>query len=535
MTLMKPAGSLGLAVLILASLATTTPSSSLAGARALSSPADWPAWHLESNEQFRLAPPPRRTSDVTKRDLRRLIRAKDDRTSAVRRQVLRWNKGPAVLPWTKIELQLVKEFALRPPFVSRALRYVHTGMHDVLIAVKDSTRAHRDSARPVPVKLRPAIEPLIGPRKGRASVPVQSAFAGFAETVLPYFFPEAAGFIADRAKEAVQSRIYAGASYPSDVAAARHLGRTIGVLVIEEAKADGIAGTEPPWPRPVPGEERAIPSGGNPENQWQPAPPDFEPPFARPVGSWAPQLMTDSDQWLTDQVIPGPSTFGSPEFLEQTRTVLETSRNLTDSQRNQAHFWNDPPSATATPPGHWYEIAIDQLQQYPMSTNEATRAFALLGAVQGDAAIAAFGAKYYWWSIRPIHAIWRLCENDTVFYSEAAAAAAPDDVCPHYDNSTLSQDHPNYDPDDSGWYPLIETPSFPSYPGGHGTFSGSAGRILGYLFPAAEATMDRFGILASDSRLYGGIHFDEDNDDGVTLGRWIADLAIARGEAYFTP
>jgi len=78
------------------------------------------------------------------------------------------------------------------------------------------------------------------------------------------------------------------------------------------------------------------------------------------------------------------------------------------------------------------------------------------------------------------------------------------------------------------WFPIIGTPAFPSYPGGHSTFSGGAGRLLTYFFPAAGQELNKLAQEAADSRLYGGIHFDEDNDAGLVLGRSIADLAIAR-------
>jgi membrane-associated phospholipid phosphatase len=403
-------------------------------------------------------------------------------------------------------------------------------MFDTLIAVRDSWLAHRDVARPKPATLDPRIDPLIGGKRGVSFAPLQPALAGAAEIVLPYLFPQSAPQIERAAEQAAASRLYAGANYRSDVEAARQLGRSIGALVVEKAKADGIDSKQPPWPRPQAGEEQAIPSGGILENQWQPAPPNYELPFAGPVGNWKPQIMASNDQWLTEAVIPPPSTVGSQTFLDQTLNVLQASETLTDGQIAQAHFWDDPPSATATPPGHWFEIAIDQLQQYPMGTNEATRAFAYLGSTVADASIAAFGAKYYWWSIRPIHAIWRLCEGDSVLFTESEAAAALEDVCPHYDNSTLPSSDPNHLATDDGWYPIIDTPAFPAYPAGHGTFSGSAGRLLGYLFPEAGTSMEQFAELAANSRLYGGIHFDEDNDAGLTLGRWVAEQAIQRAE-----
>ena len=48
----------------------------------------------------------------------------------------------------------------------------------------------------------------------------------------------------------------------------------------------------------------------------------------------------------------GPARFGSPEFIDQARDVLELSANLTDPQKTAADYWADGPRSE-TPPGHW--------------------------------------------------------------------------------------------------------------------------------------------------------------------------------------
>ena len=82
----------------------------------------------------------------------------------------------------------------------------------------------------------------------------------------------------------------------------------------------------------------------------------------------------------------------------------------------------------------------------------------------------------------------------------------------------------------------VVTPPFPSYTSGHSTFSGCAAKVLEHLFPNGLVE-DAFGQnvpfeaaadQAAVSRLYGGIHYRSDNDDGLTCGRSVADLVIAR-------
>src|SRR5581483_10284805 len=170
----------------------------------------------------------------------------------------------------------------------------------------------------------------------------------------------------------------------------------------------------------------------------------------------------------------------------------------------------DDGAGTFTPPGHWFDIAIGLLKSFPISQAKATEAFALLGAAEADSAIAFFDAKYHWWAIRPVTAIWRLCDGGNVLCTDAELQANPA-------RATYR----------GTWYPIIFTPPFPSYPGGHGTFSGAAGELLTYFFPAAGGTLNQLAVQAANSRLYGGIHYDEDNKAGLVLGRAVAGLAIA--------
>jgi hypothetical protein len=82
---------------------------------------------------------------------------------------------------------------------------------------------------------------------------------------------------------------------------------------------------------------------------------------------------------------------------------------------------------------------------------------------------------------------------------------------------------------------LITTPNFPTYTSGHSTFSGAAAAVLADFFgrdniaftlpseneSAADRSFDSFSQAAqesADSRLYGGIHFRFDNQDGLTSG-----------------
>jgi len=480
----------GLAALLTLAVGSEAPASTQSGPK---------PWHLSSASQFRLPAPPAASSVTTRAELRELLRLQKRRSPAMRAAITRWNGRSAVIPWTEAALRMIVDHRPRPPFSARALATLETGMYDALLAAKDSRAAYAKQARPSPAVLEPRLQPLLRVA-GSTYAPPEAAIAGAAERILAYLFPnEPVRTFRALADEAVNSRLWAGANYRSDVTRARALGQRVAGQVLERAKVDGSTNT---------GFSHPALSG---EAYWSPTPPAYEPPIGGPVGTWRPWLMSSPGQLRN--VIPGPSAYGSQKFLDQLLEVLSVSETLTTEQRQTAFFWDDGPG-TFTPAGHWFEIAIDLAKAFKAGKEQTARVFAYLGAVEGDAAIAFFEAKYYWWSIRPLTAMWRLCDSNSRLCTEPEVAANPARA-----------------PLRDVWFPIIATPAFPAYPGGHSTFSGGAGRLLTYFFPAAGQELNKLAQEAADSRLYGGIHFDEDNDAGLVLGRAIADLAIARASA----
>ena len=479
---------------VLVPLVLVSPAAPVQTATAADDPAKWRTWDLEKPNQFPLVPPPRAGSAVTRAELNELLRLQRTRGAAQRAAVRNWNSRPAVVAWTEVALRMIVDHRPRPPFSARALALLETGMYDAMVAAYQARAAYRGKTRPEPSKLEPRLEPLLSSTGGTSYAPPEAAIAGAAEDILAYLFPnEPRSTFRSLASEAVQSRLWAGANYRTDVTRARELGRKIARLVIARGESDGHTSTT--IPPPLVGEA-----------YWSPTPPAYEPPIGGPVGGWKPWLLP-SPSALRGR-IPGPSAYGSPQFTAQLREVLDVSRTLTREQRQIAFFWDDGPG-TFTPAGHWFAIAIDLVKSFKLGSPQTARAFAVLGAAEADAAIAFFEAKYQWWSIRPVTAMWRLCDGGLVLCTEAEVTANP-----------ARATHRNT------WFPLIITPAFPSYPGGHSTFSGAAGRVLTHFFPSAGGTINKLAKEAADSRLYGGIHFDEDNDDGLVLGRGVADLAI---------
>jgi|SRR5688572_26318243 len=214
-------------------------------------------------------------------------------------------------------------------------------------------------------------------------------------------------------------------------------------------------------------------------------PPGVPGPLEPAAGQWLPWNIRS----VSVHRPPPPPGPGDPGYDDAIMEVYETSLSLTPEQRAIALFWADG-AGTETPPGHWNRIALDLVDEAGLSVKRAARTFALLNTAQADAFIACWDAKFKYWSERPIQAIRRTI--------------------------------------DPGWTPLIPTPPFPSYVSGHSTTSGAAGTVLAAVFPQRARDLASMENEAALSRLYGGIHFSFDNDDGLVLGRHVGRAALLR-------
>lgn len=216
---------------------------------------------------------------------------------------------------------------------------------------------------------------------------------------------------------------------------------------------------------------------------WEPTPPYFYYPPDEPFApQWKPWMLASNDEFR-----PTPPAYGSERYLADVREVLEVSRLLTPKQLEIAKFWLDG-HGSVTPPGHWNQIAIDEAKKAGLGTVATAQLFAKLNVALADAFLATWECKYYYWTARPITVTGPLLGTPLK--------------------------------------PALLTPPFPSYVSGHATFSGAAARVIGSVFPARAAALNAMAEEAAMSRLYAGIHFRHDNDDGLTLGRRVADKVL---------
>lgn len=274
------------------------------------------------------------------------------------------------------------------------------------------------------------------------------------------------------------------------------LGRQVALWTVEGRSDDG-ANTQVPYiPSDVPGE-------------WRRTPPFFRPPIDPHWRYVDPFCLADLEPFVP----PPPPALGSPEYAADVNLVKDlgakNSAIRTPEEAEIAVFWSDF-SYTATPAGHWQEIAGAIAASRGVSLPESARLFALLSLAQADAAIVAWEAKYrhnFW---RPVTAIQRADEDEN-------PATEPD-------------------PD---WESLLINPSFPEYVSGHSTFSGASATLLAGYFgtdhlpftigadalPGVFRSFDSVWACAEEvglSRMYGGIHFPSANREGKECGRQVA-------------
>jgi membrane-associated phospholipid phosphatase len=313
--------------------------------------------------------------------------------------------------------------------------------------------------QPSPVHASTSIKPLVLVPQFPSYPSEHVAVAEAAAAILTYLFPGDADKFHRLAHEAAESRIYAGANFPEDIKAGKILGEQVGDLVVRHGQTDGSDQMY----------SVKIPTG---PGYWTPPPAGV---IIEPMaGFWRPWILADG----ADVDLPVPPSPGSPEYQADIDAVVYTAQYLTDEQKAIAIRWSDG-LGTVTPAGHWIWIAEEYVARaFTSDPPRSTRALALVSVSMADAFIACWKVKYTYWTARPYQVI-------------------------------------------PGFKSYIKTPPFPSYPSGHSTQSGAASEVLAYLFPQHAPKFRSMAEEAAISRLYGGIHFPSDNNNGLLVGREI--------------
>lgn len=220
-----------------------------------------------------------------------------------------------------------------------------------------------------------------------------------------------------------------------------------------------------------------------------------------------------------------PATLlASPEYASQVNDVKSlgaaNSTARTAEQTQIAYFWANDLDGTYKPPGQLFKLTQTVAKQRGLSQAANAKLFALVGIAMADAAITAWDAKY-----QTAIDLWRPVTAIREAGTDGNAATA----------------------EDTSWQPLSNnagvsfSPNFPAYVSGHATFGGAwAGMMRRYFGTdnvtytattedphavGVTRTFSTFTAAAVEdarSRVYLGVHYQWDGDNGVAAGDAVA-------------
>lgn len=287
----------------------------------------------------------------------------------------------------------------------------------------------------------------------------RGAVAGASARVLAWFVPTAAADL--EAKVVMQGEAGPGNVHPAFTRGVE-IGRAAADAVITHLMNDGFSA---PW-------TDSVPVG---PGLWTTT---VLPPAGVMLGQVTPWFMTSGDQFRPAP----PPAYLSRAFNVDLAVVSEIAARLTDKQRATALGWAYG-GGTYTPVGYWNELASTYVAADRLDEAEAAKVFGVMGAAVFDALIAAFEAKYHYWTLRP-----------------------------HQANPAIVS--------------VFPVPNYPAYPSGHGSVSGASARVLKHFFPRRAKELNALVNDAAISRIYAGIHYFFDMFAARKMSAQVADLVI---------
>lgn len=235
---------------------------------------------------------------------------------------------------------------------------------------------------------------------------------------------------------------------------------------------------------------------------WIATNPSVPSPVSPEWGTLRPFLVVNINNVIPDNHTTFSTDPGSA-FYANAMAVYNQVKNNTADQVEITKFWADDPFNTCTPAGHTFNIMAQLLKENNATLEKASVAFAKLAIAENDAFISCWKCKYQYNLVRPVTYIQK--------YIDASFAT------------------------------VIGTPPFPSYSSGHAYESGASSEVFINLFtdgsgkydftdysqvqygfqPREYKNFNDIALECANSRFYGGIHYNEDNMEGLKMGQLI--------------
>jgi membrane-associated phospholipid phosphatase len=334
----------------------------------------WKSFVIFSRFELRAPPPP--DTAASAEEIGQLKEIAKRRDPAALDLIAYWDTGAPSYRWNEIAVSEALRSNLPVNFASRLLAMLHVAMHDAIIATWDSKYAYN---RRHPSEADATLSTVLSNPRSPSYPSEHAAAAGAAAAVLSYVFPDRAPLFAKHAEEATRSRLLAGVSYPSDVAAGLAIGHRVAAKVIERGKADG---SDAKW-------TGSVPVG---PGKWTGTNPIL--PMA---ATWKPWVLASPREFRSAP----PTAHDSPERAAEIAELKAYQR--TPKTNADAFFWEYAVGGLRN--YQYWNAHVGRLHfEYRLDANppRAARAYAIQSVALYDAAIACWDAKYAYWLIRPV-------------------------------------------------------------------------------------------------------------------------------------
>jgi membrane-associated phospholipid phosphatase len=332
----------------------------------------WETWVVTDVSAVRPAAPPAATATQAElQEVQALAAARDE---AARQQIAYWDAGSPSYRWIEIGFAQNRAKPAPGPRVIRMMSLLNVAIYDATVAAWDAKYTYN---RPRPAALDPALS-VLAQHTNSPSYPSEHAVAaGAASTILAYIYPDVAQELLDKAEEAAESRVLAGAHFRSDVEAGLELGRRVAEQVIARAELDNEIAA---W-------DGVIPTGSGYWTGEKPAEPT--------AGQWKTWVLSSGDE-----LRPAPPlAYDSPELAAELQETMSFTRTWQSNLK--AAYWHSAEGTFET----WYNFAALRMFEQGLDANPpaAARIFALMSVAHYDAVVACWDAKYAYWYFRPHH------------------------------------------------------------------------------------------------------------------------------------
>ena len=456
-----------------------------------------------------------------------------------------------VSDWNKVALAEVRLAKQGPPIVARSLAITHTCIYDAWASysAKALGAVVGDTLR------RPAAE------RNAANRAEAISYAAFA--CLRNLFPLGES----RLRAAMATMGYNPDIQSTDVTTPAGLGNSVALAVIDSRRNDGsnqygdlapgaykdytgYVSQNLPMPFCTPQSLVCGPLIINDEYRWQPLynEPGILQTFIAP--HWErvkPFALTSADQ-LDDlpglKALPSIQRDNPARYRANVDLIIKYSQELTAERKLIVEYWADGP-ASEFPPGHWGLFAQFVSERDNNSIGKDAKMFFAMHNASFDAGIVAWHLKRKFDGVRPITAVRFFKQGQSI-----VAWGGPGRPVEAIQGEKWMPYNPGSNP----------TPAFPGYVSGHSSFSSASATVLqlitgsdkfdfkttipanfGRVEPGVPAvptviTFKKFSDAVNEagmSRLYGGIHFKDDNTAGQVIGTAAGQLAYDKARKLF--